>query len=103
MERSQCMSPRDLTSAHRSGIRNFVLAAAAMAILIAPLAAKAQSFLKCPPFGEPLLKIKELDRNKTDKKLDGVREVKDQDRIVWFPSINGSPEYCAVQHLRYFD
>lgn len=97
------MSPRDLTSARRSGIRSFVLTAAAIAILIAPLAANAQSFVKCPPFGEPLLKIKEIDRNKTDKKLDGVMEVKDQDRIVWFPSINGSPEYCAVQHLRYFD
>jgi len=97
------MSPRDLTSARRSGIRNFLLAAAAIAILIAPLASNAQSFVKCPPFGEPLLKIKEIDRNKTDKKLDGVMEVKDQDRIVWFPSINGSPEYCATQHLRYFD
>jgi FtsP/CotA-like multicopper oxidase with cupredoxin domain len=97
------MSPRDLTSPRRSGIRGFVLAAAAIAILIAPIAANAQSFIKCPPFGQPLLKIKEIDRNATTKKLDGVMEVTDQDRIVWFPSINGSPEYCAAQHLRYFD
>jgi FtsP/CotA-like multicopper oxidase with cupredoxin domain len=96
------MSPRDLTSAGRFGVRGFILAAA-IAVLIAPIAANAQSFIPCPPLGQPLLKIKEIARNSSTKKLEGVMEVTDQDRIVWFPGVNGSPEYCAAQHLRYFD
>jgi FtsP/CotA-like multicopper oxidase with cupredoxin domain len=97
------MSPRDLTSAIRGSIRGLFLVAAAIAILIVPIAADAQQFIKCPPFGQPLLKIKEIGRNATAKKLEGVMEVTDEDRVVWFPGAGTNPEYCAVQHLRYFD
>jgi FtsP/CotA-like multicopper oxidase with cupredoxin domain len=98
------MSAHDPRSQRRSGvIRGLAFASAAIALLLMPVAAFAQKFIKCPEHGQPLLKIKELTRNESNKKLEGVMEVTDEDRIVWFPGVNGSPEYCTEQHLRYFD
>lgn len=98
------MSTRDPKTQRGSGIvKGSVLAVSAVAFFLMPLAAYAQSFIKCPEHGQPLLKIPELTRNKEKNKLEAVMEVSDQDRIVWFPGVNGSPEYCTAQHMRFFE
>jgi FtsP/CotA-like multicopper oxidase with cupredoxin domain len=78
-----------------------VLALAAIAVL-APIAASAQSFIKCPVDGQELLKVPEITRDAATNKLQAVLKVSDQDRKVWFPAL-GPPDVCAVQHLRYFE
>src|ERR1700756_113592 len=75
--------------------------AAALVLLAAPAAVYAQSFIKCPPEGQPLLKIPQITRDEATKRLEAVLEVSDQDRVVWFPATSATT--CATQHLRYFE
>jgi FtsP/CotA-like multicopper oxidase with cupredoxin domain len=91
------MSKRDQS---RRGIVS-VLALAAVAVLLTPIAANAQSFVKCPPLGQELLKVPEITRDDATKKLQAVMKVSDQDRMVWFPRLGA--DVCAAQHLRFFE
>jgi len=78
-----------------------VLMLAAMAVL-APIAANAQQFVKCPTEGRELLKVPEITRDDATNKLQAVLKVSDQERAVWFPRL-GPPDVCASQHLRFFE
>jgi FtsP/CotA-like multicopper oxidase with cupredoxin domain len=84
--------------------KSLVLAtAAAVALLIHPAHAQAQSFVKCPPYGDTLLRVPELTRDPATKTLKAVMKVSDQQRMVWFPAADsGGSIFCAAQHLRYF-
>ncbi|MEA2336525.1 MAG: hypothetical protein QOE82_532, partial [Thermoanaerobaculia bacterium] len=94
------MSERDIKS--RGRITHLVFALVAVAIIGLPIAASAQEFIKCPTQGRELLKVPELTRDDTTRKLTAVLKVSDQDRVVWFPRL-GPPDVCAAQHLRFFE
>ena len=95
------MSTPDPRSRH-SAIRRLLFASAAtFALLLQPIAAHAQSFIKCPPLGQPLLKVPEITRDDATKRLQAVMEVSDQDRVVWFTTLGA--DVCAAQHMRFFE
>jgi hypothetical protein len=89
-------------SEHDKSRRGIVSALALGAVvLLTPLAATAQSFIKCPPLGQPLLKVPEITRDPATNTLKAVVQVSDQDRIVWFTTLGA--DVCAAQHLRFFE